>query len=114
VVSSICADLTDAAFDVVFLPTPSTMVVSSLVMETRLARAQHVERDVLQLDAEVFGDHLAAGQDRDVFEHGLAAVAEARCLDGSDLQAAAQLVDHQGRQRFAFDVFCDDQQRTPD
>ena len=29
----------------------------------------------------------------------------------ADLQHAAQLVDDQGRQRFAFDVLCDDQQR---
>ena len=29
-----------------------------------LGAAEHVERDVLELDAEVFGDHLAAGQDR--------------------------------------------------
>jgi hypothetical protein len=74
-------------------------------------RAEHVERDVLELDAEVFGDHLAAGQDGDVFQHGLAAIAEARRLDGRDLEAAAQLVDDQGGQRLAFDVLGDDQQR---
>jgi hypothetical protein len=56
----------------------------------------------------------AAGQDRDVFEHRLATIAEARRLDGRDLQAAAQLVDHQGGQRLAFDVFGDDQQRRAD
>jgi hypothetical protein len=71
-------------------------------------------RDVLQLDAEVFGDDLAAGQDSDVLQHGLAAVAEARGLDGSDLEAAAQLVDHERGQGFAFDVFSDDQQRLAD
>lgn len=53
----------------------------------------------------------AAGQDRDVLQHGLATVTKARRLDGGDLQATAQLVDHEGRQRFAFDVFGDDQQR---
>ena len=68
-------------------------------------------RDVFELDAEILGDHLAAGQHRDVFEHGLAAIAEARRLDGRDLEAAAQLVDDQRRQRFAFDVLGDDQQR---
>ena len=68
-------------------------------------------RDVLELDAEILGDHLAAGEDRDVFEHGLAAIAEARRLDGRDLEAAAQLVDDQRRQRLAFDVLGDDQQR---
>ena len=53
----------------------------------------------------------AAGQDGDVAEHGLAAIAEAGGLDGADVQHAAQLVDDQGRQRFALDVLGDDQQR---
>ncbi len=47
-----------------------------------LGLAEVVPLDVLELDAEIFGDHLAAGEDRDVLEHGLAAVAEARGLDG--------------------------------
>ncbi len=64
-----------------------------------------------ELDAEVFGDDSAARQDGDVFEHGLAAIAEARSLDGSDLEAAAQLVDDEGRESFAFDVFSDDEER---
>ena len=51
------------------------------------------------------------GQDGDVLEHGLAAVAEARCLHGRHLEAAAQLVDHQGRQRLALDVLGNDQER---
>ena len=45
-------------------------------------------------------------------QHGLAAIAEARRLDGRDLQRAAQLVDDERRERFAFDVFRDDEQRT--
>ena len=51
------------------------------------------------------------GQDRDVLEHRLAAIAEAGRLDGRDLEAAAQLVDDQRRQRLALDVLGDDQQR---
>jgi hypothetical protein len=66
---------------------------------------------LLELHAEIFRDHLAAGQDRDVLQHGLAAIAEARRLDGRDLQAAAQLVDDERGQRLAFDVLGDDQQR---
>jgi hypothetical protein len=84
-----------------FWPAPSTIVVFSLEIETFFAR----------LDAEVFGDHRAARQDGDVFEHGLAAVAEARSLDGSDLEAATQLVDDERSEGFAFDVFSDDDQR---
>src|SRR5690606_26349062 len=77
-----------------------------------LGSAQHVEGDVLELDAEVFRDDLATGEDGDVFEHGLAAVAEARSLDGSNLEASAQAVHHEGGQGFASNVFSNDQQRT--
>ena len=80
-------------------------------MRDLLGAAEHVERDVLELDAEVLGDDAAAGQDGDVLEHGLAAIAEARRLDGRDLQAAAQLVDDERGQRLAFDVLGDDEQR---
>ena len=54
---------------------------------------------------------LAAGEDRDVLEHRLAAIAEARRLDRRDLQRAAQLVDDERRQRLALDVLGDDEQR---
>src|SRR5713101_9483090 len=74
-----------------------------------LAKVGHL--DVLQLDAEVLGDGLAAGEDGDVLQHGLAAIAEAGRLDGADLQRATQLVDDQGGQRLALDVLSDDQQR---
>ena len=73
-----------------------------------LGVAEIAHLHVLQLDAKIFGDGLAAGQDCDVLQHGLAAIAEARGLDGRNLQRAAQLVDDQGRQRFAFHVFGDD------
>ena len=88
------------------------MVVLSLSMVTRLAVPSIAERDVLELDAEILADHLAAGEDRNVLEHRLAAIAEARRLDRRDLEAAAQLVDDQGRERLALDVLGDDQQRT--
>src|SRR5262245_52117567 len=42
---------------------------------------------------------------------GLAAVAEARGLDGADGQVVADAVDHQHRQRLALDVLGDDEQR---
>ena len=76
-----------------------------------LGPAQVVERDVLQLDAEVLEDRLAAGQDGDVFEHGLAAVAVAGRLDGAALERAAELVDDQRGQGLALDVLGDDQER---
>jgi len=51
-----------------------------------LSRAQHVQLHVLELDAEIFADHLAAGDGGDVFQHGLAPVAEARRLDRRDFE----------------------------
>ena len=82
-----------------------------LVDHHLLGVAEHVERDVLELDAEILADRLAAGQDGDVLQHGLAAIAEARRLHGRDLQAAAQLVDDERGKRLALDVLGDDQQR---
>ena len=83
-----------------------------LVDRDLLGLAEVLELDVLELDAEVLGDGLAAGQDRDVFEHRLAAIAEARRLDGDGLQRAAQLVDDERRQRLTVDVLGDDHERT--
>jgi hypothetical protein len=41
----------------------------------------------------------------------IAAIAEARRLDGSDLQAAPHTVYDKRGQSLAFDLFCDDDQR---
>ena len=90
-------------------PAPSMIVVLSLSMRIFLARPSWLEFDVLQLDAEFLEDGGAAGDDGDVFEHGLAAIAKAGGLDGGDLQRAAELVDDQGRQGFAFDILGDDE-----
>src|SRR5690606_15848472 len=73
--------------------------------------AQQVQLRGLQLEADLLGDDLAAGEDRDVGQHGLATVTEARSLDGDGLEVATDLVDHQGRQGLALDVLGDDRQR---
>src|SRR5439155_9117746 len=76
-----------------------------------LGATEHVELHVLELDAEVFGNDLAAGQDRDVLKHRLAAITEARRLDSRDLEAASELVDDECSKRLAFDVLGDDEER---
>src|SRR5690606_21171799 len=73
--------------------------------------AEQVEADVLQLEADLLADDLAAGQHGDVAEHGLAAVTEAGGLDGDRLEGPADLVHDQGRQGLALHVLGDDQQR---
>src|SRR6516162_11021587 len=88
-------DLASAGYDVVLAPGAVDDRRVLFLDPHLLGAAEHVERDVLELDAEIFRDHLTAGQSRDILEHGLAAIAEARRLDGRHLEAAAQLV--QGR-----------------
>src|SRR6266568_87380 len=73
--------------------------------------AEHVEVDVVQLEADFLADDLATGEDGDVTEHGLAAVAEAGGLDRHRPEQAAHLVHDQGRQGLALDVLGDDDQR---
>ena len=68
----------------------------------------------LELDAEVFGDALAAGEDGDVFEHRLCGDRRSPGPSRRDVQRAAQLVHHEGRERFAFDILRDDEQRLAD
>ena len=65
----------------------------------------------LQAQTDFLGDHLTAGQDGDILQHGFATIAETRCLDCCDLDDTANGVHHQGGQRFAFDILGDDQQR---
>ena len=82
-----------------------------LVDGDALGLAQVADRDVLELDAEVLGEAAAAREDRDVLEHGLAAVAEAGGLDGADVERAADLVDDERGQRLALDLLGDDEER---
>src|ERR1700744_832437 len=89
-------DLLNARLDIGLLAGAVDDRGGLLVDHHLLGAAKHVEGDVLELDAEVFRDCLAAGQDRDVLQHGLAAIAEARSLDGRDLQASTQTVDDEG------------------
>src|SRR5665647_2791581 len=67
------------------------------------------ELGVVELEAHLLGDDLAAGEDGDVLEHALAAVAEAGGLDGDAGERAAQLVHDQGRQSFTLDVLGHDE-----
>ena len=106
------ADLGDAALDVFALAFTFDDGGGFFFHHDALGFAEVIKGDALELDAEVFGDATAAGEDGNVFEHGLAAVAEAGGFDGADLQGATELVDHEGGEGFAFDVFRDDEERT--
>ncbi|EKE17432.1 MAG: DNA polymerase II large subunit [uncultured bacterium] len=77
-----------------------------------LGLAQILQDSLFQRQAGFFGDHGTAGQNSDIFQHGLATIAKARRLDGNGLQDAADVIHHQRCQGFAIDIFSDDQQRT--
>src|SRR5439155_12201569 len=80
------SQLSAATRDVRFFPGAVDDRRAVLVDTDLLGRAEHVERDVLELDAEVLADHLTTGQDGKVVEHRLAPVAKARRLYRRDLE----------------------------
>ena len=84
------------------------MTVSSLRRDDAAGAAEVGDLRVLELAAHVLGDEGAAGEDGDVLEDRLAAVAEARGLDGERVDRAAQLVDDERGERLAVDVVGDD------
>src|SRR4051794_10251057 len=105
------ADLVDPALDL--LGVAAAVDDGGLVLgdDDLASGAQQAQVGVVELEADLLADDGAAGQDGDVLQHGLAAVTEARGLDGNGLEGAAHLVDHQGRQGLALDVLGDDDQR---
>src|SRR5713226_8504099 len=104
-------DLADAALDVGLLALAPDDRGVVLVDEDPLRVAEIVEHRVVELYAQLLGNHLAAGKDRDIGEQLLAPVPEAWGLHRAHLQRAAQLVDHQCGQRLALQVLGNDEQR---
>ena len=75
-------DLVDPALDVLVLA--ATLDDRRVVLgdDDLPGRPEQIHRGVLQLEADLLGDDLSAREDRDVLQHGLAPVPEARGLDG--------------------------------
>ena len=63
----------------------------------------------VELAPDLLADDRAAGDDGEIAEHLLAAVAEAGGLDGKHLDRATQLVHDKGGERLAVDVLGNDQ-----
>src|SRR3712207_3010662 len=74
--------------------------------------AEHLEADLVELEADVLADHLATGDDGEVGHERLAAVAEVRRLYRYHLDRLADRVDDQGGQRLALDGLGDDEPRA--
>ncbi len=104
-------DLRDAALDVLLLAGAVDDRGVVLGDGDAAGGAEHVQADLVELEADLLGDDGGAGEDRHVLQHGLAAVTEAGGLDGDGVEGAADLVDDQGGQGLALDVLGDDQQR---
>src|SRR4051794_21578923 len=104
-------DLVDAALDGIALAGTVHDRRGVLGDDDAAAATELRDLGVLELEAHLLGDDLAAGEDRDVLEHALAAIAEARSLHGNAGEGAAQLVHDERREGLALDVLGDDQQR---
>src|SRR5271167_4329386 len=105
------ANLLDPTLDVGLLARAIDNRAVVLVDHQPLGAAEVSQSDVLELESELLGNRAAAGQNGDIFEHRLAPIAEARRLDRDARQRAANLIYDQGRQRLAFDILGDNQER---
>ena len=74
--------------------------------------AQIFQGGTLKGETHFFGDHRAAGEDRDVLKHGLPTIAEARRLRCSHLHHAAHVVHHEGCEGLAFHVLSNHEEGT--
>ena len=108
-VVDLALDLRDATLDV--LVGAGTLDDGGVVLgdDDLAGPAEQVERGGVELEADLLGDDLAAGEDGDVLEHRLATLAEAGGLDGDRVERAADLVDDERGERLALDVLGDDQ-----
>ena len=104
------ANALDARFDVLLLTRAIDDGGIFFFDQHLLGLAQIIECRFFQRQADFIRDHRAAGQNRDVLQHCLATIAEARRLDGGNLDDAAHRVDHQRGEGLAFNVLRDDQE----
>ena len=75
-----------------------------------MSLSQVIKGCAVELTAHIFRNDMAAGQDSDIFEHCLTAITESRSFDSCAFQCAAESVDYEGCQSFAFYVFSNDQE----
>src|ERR1043166_4210321 len=101
----LAADLIHAALDVAALAVAFDNRRVLFVHDNALGAAEIVQFEALKLDAEVFADELATGENRDVFAHRFAAITEARSFDRAHIDRAANFVSHESREGSAFDTF---------
>ena len=69
-----------------------------------------IDGGFLEVETQLVADHLTAGEDGDVAEHFFSSVAKARSLDSRAGEGAAELVQNERGECFAFYVLSDDEQ----
>ena len=78
------ADLRNPAVDPTAVAAAADQRRIFLVRDHSRGAPELLQRHILKLQSQFFGDHLRPGQYRDVFQHRLAPVAEAGRLDRAD------------------------------
>src|SRR6266404_2570538 len=104
------AELLDAGLDLAGLTSAADNCSVVFIDDHFLGATEILQTQLLKLQAEVFGDGLAAGQSGDVFEHSLAPVSKPGSFHSRALDCSPELVHDQSRKRLAFHVLSNDQQ----
>ncbi len=102
------ADLLNAALDGIGITLTADDGGAVFVDGDFFSATEVFDGGVFEFAAGLFRDHGSIGQDSDILEHGLAAITKARGFDSDDIQDAADLVQNQGCDCFAVNIFSDD------
>src|SRR5439155_11971157 len=105
------ADLRDAGVDLALRGGAVRDRRGVLRDDNSTSTTQHIYAGLVELEADLGRDDLAAGDDREVLQERLAAVAEERRLDRDGRKRLADGVDDQRGERLTVDVLGDDDQR---
>ena len=100
----------DASFDVFLLPMPSTIVVLSLSTLTCFARPSISIVASFEIKANFFRNHCTARKRSNILQHCFSSVAKARSFYRNAVEYAAQLIDYESSESFAFNVFSNNEQ----
>ncbi len=71
--------------------------------------SEHIRSAVFKGESPLLGHYDAAGKGGDVLKHLLPSVAEARSLDGRNLERAAELVHNEGRKSLTINILGNNQ-----
>ncbi len=72
--------------------------------------AKVLQSSAFELAANLLGDNGTAGEDRNILQHRLAPITEARGLHGEGIKGTTQLVDDQRRQSLTINILGDDEE----